>query len=389
MPHFLHSIQTRYHLEREITELYISVALRSFAAGMIIIFEPIYLFTYFGESLPKTLIYFGFISMLFGVFAPLGGKILARIGVKHAMLASMPFLFLYYLLLSLLDSHTSFMLVVLAIAVRVMHNFLYWPAFHTDFSRVSIKEKRGEQVGLRSIAVSLGAVSGPIIGGLIITQLGWSFLFGLVLLILIASVVPLFFSPEIHESYSDSFEKAFLDIFSKKFWKSSIAMGAAGIEFMINLILWPIFLFTLSITFFTLGIITSASLVLGVLFTLYIGRLSDRIPSKHRLLFIGSIFVSAAWIFKMFVTTPFNAFLAYTFYRISIISAAIPFQSIFYDKSAESDISRERVIIWREVSLNLARGFGLFAFAGVFFFTDKIVFAFPAAAFFALLINLI
>lgn len=399
MPHIFHHLQIKYHLEREITELYISVAILSFAAGMILIFEPIYMLKVFNGSVSATLVYFALIAGTFGLLSPIGVKILAKIGVKHSMLFSMPFLFLYYVILFFLQESTTSILIFLAIFFKVVHFTLYWPAFHIDFARFSNKTRRGTELGARVVIVSLTSVLGPLIGGFILSRfggvmlfeffnLGWSMLFGTVLILLLISAVPLFFSAEVHEIYHDSYKRAFKDIFTRKFWRSSLAFAASGAEGAIAKILWPIFLFLLAINFSSLGVITSGALIIGVIFTAYMGRISNRLPRK-RLLKFGSILTALSWIFKIFVRDPFSAFLAHSFYRLSIISAFLPFASVWYDKASETESSRERVIVLREITLNTGEALMLFGLAVVFLFTEKIYFAFPVASILALFFNLI
>ena len=86
-----------FGINRELTELYASMAIRNFALSLIVIFEPIYLYLFFERSLPHTLIYFGLAALVTGLAAPFGAKIVARIGIKHTMLLSVPFIFIYYI----------------------------------------------------------------------------------------------------------------------------------------------------------------------------------------------------------------------------------------------------------------------------------------------------
>ena len=81
--YFLH-----YFLKREATQFFTGIAIRSLALGMILIFEPFYLFLYFGKSLSLTLLFFGAIYGLYGLIVVYGGKIMAKIGLSRVMLIS-------------------------------------------------------------------------------------------------------------------------------------------------------------------------------------------------------------------------------------------------------------------------------------------------------------
>ena len=52
------------HINRELTELYASSAIRTFAIALIAIFEPIYIYLTFDRSLTRAFLYFGLFSLL-------------------------------------------------------------------------------------------------------------------------------------------------------------------------------------------------------------------------------------------------------------------------------------------------------------------------------------
>ena len=101
-----------YLLSQNVTKLYITIAIRNLAVGMVSIFTPIYIYTYFQEYLPLTLLYFGVMFGLYGILAVPGGKIIGAIGSTKTMLISSIFLIGYYLSLFFFDSlpMLSFML---------------------------------------------------------------------------------------------------------------------------------------------------------------------------------------------------------------------------------------------------------------------------------------
>jgi MFS family permease len=382
------SIFTFHHFDKELSELYISHTIRRFALAMVIIFEPIYLFLYFDKSFSAVLLFFASIALLYGLFVPFGAKIMVKLGLKKAMLFSVPLLFLYYLVLWQIELFPFFFL--LALALRVIYALFYWPAYHTDMARSSKKGLRGEQVGASLVVYNLASVIGPFIGGLLVFELGFPILFIVVLILLLVSVVPLFFSKEIHEVYTDSYKKAFRQIFSRKFYKESIAFAAFGFDQGVSFFIWPIFMFVLAINYESMGLITSGALFLSLIFTLYIGKLVDRL-SRRRLLRIGSILTAAAWFFKTFIRTPLDAFLAHTIYRFAFTSSNVPYRAIMYDKASEDKRFIDRFIVFREMSHNLGRALIFIILAIVFFFVpvSKIYLIFPLAAIFALFFMLL
>ena len=383
----IQQIFTFHRFDKEIVELFSAHTIRRFALALIVIFEPIYLFIYFGNSLSKALLFYGAISLLYGLFVPFGAKIMAKIGLKKAMLWSVPFIFFYYLVLWQIN--LFFLFLFLAIILRFFSALFYWPAYHIDVARFSKRRIRGEQISVSMVVYNLASVAGPFLGGLIIFKFGFPILFIIVLILLLVSAVPLFFSKEIHEIYPDSYEKAFKQILSKRARRDSIAFAAFGFDQGVNMFIWPIFLFVLVINYEAMGLITSGALFLSLLFALYIGEVAD--VNRRKLLRIGSILTAIAWLFKTFVRTPFNAFLAHTAYHFAFTSSSIPFRTIMYDKASEDKRKLDQYIVFREMAHNLGRAFMFIILAIVFFFipVTKIYLIFPLAAVFALLFMLL
>lgn len=378
-----HPSYLKYNFNRELIELYASIGLRNFTIGLIAIFEPIYLFLYFGGDISKTLLYFGIINFLFGICSPFAGKIVTKIGIKHSMLLSVPFLFLYYVGLWNIESLGVFFPAL--VFLLVMNNLLYWPAFHIGFARFSDKKRRGRQLSHRHIIAALSAAASPVVGGIILVQTGYPTLFGIVLVLLFISTVPLFLSKEVHEHYTDSFQKAFREMFQKKFLNKTIAfLGEAGEDFA-HLYVWPIFLYVLAVQYSSIGVITSVALFAGLAFALYLGRLIDKM-GPARLLSIGSWLNAFTWPIKIFVATPASAFVVHTFHQFTRLLVLLPFGALFYDWVSREEVNRDRFTILREMVLNVGRGLMLFFFAGVFLFTDTIAIVFPVAGAFSLLL---
>lgn len=365
-----------WHINRELGELYASMAIRGLAISLVGIFEPIYIYLYFDRSIPLTLLYFGILSLLFGILSPFGGRILSRLGLKHSMLLSVPFLFLYFLGLWQIEKLGIFFFVI--IIFHVMQNILYWPAFHIDFVRFSDKGRRGKEIGYASIIFSIFSAIGPFVGGVIITIFGFQELFAIVLAVLFVSMVPLFLSQEIKEDYSDNFKQAFKETLKKTRRAKVAALGFAGAEFAVYAYIWPLYLFILAINFRELGLIISLSLLVSLIFIYFIGKTSDKIGSE-KLLTIGAILNAILWPVKMFVRTPLDAFLAHTLHNFGSYAAFIPFTAIFYDWAGQYKTSRDRLVIVREIAFNISRGVFLLILAFVFMFTDYLAISFLIA----------
>lgn len=377
----LHHFNHYFALNRELSELYASIALRNFALGLITIFEPIYVFLFFDRELSKTFLFFAAIMAGYGILSPLGAKVISGIGVKHSMLASIIPLFLFYVGLWQIDKFAWIILAV--IFLKIFYMILFWPALHMDFARFSSKEKRGREVSQLNVISSISAAISPFFGGLLIFEYGFPIIFWTVLILLFISAIPLFLSREIHERYTDSFEKAFREIFQKKYARKVFVFAAEGIESSTLVQVWPLFLFVAAISYASLGIITSGALILGVIFIVYLGRLTDK-ADRVKLKNLGAVLNAITWPILIFIRTPLDAFLAHAFHRFTRATLYVPYGSLFYDWASHKNVNRDRFIILREMSLNIVRGLFLAGLAVIFNFTSNLAIAFPIAALFSL-----
>ena len=369
-----------FFLKKESDRFFTSIAIRGFAIGMITIFVPIYIYQYC-NSLSLTLLFFAGIYGLQGIFVPFGGQIMMKIGLKKAMLLSHPFFWGFYICLLLFEF--SWLFVVLSVILHTLGVILFWPAYHTIFVRSTERKKLGKEVGKLNFAAALPGILAPTIGGTIIFLFGYPALFIAVLCVLLASAIPLFLSSDVYQIYTDSYLKAHKRIFKKENRYHNLAFAFIGMETVINTCIWPLFLIILSIGYVAIGGIATVGLIVALLFALYIGRITDKI-NKTKLLFIGSILNSGAWLGKFFVVSPVSAFLAQSFYRFSRTAAGIPFQTIVYKKAEDKGAEVDEFIVYRDIVIALSRCFLLLVLAGIFVIVSDIRFAFILAALFSL-----
>lgn len=372
----------QYLLKRESTQFFTSIAIRTLALGTVLIFEPIYLYQYFGHSLSLTFLFFGAIHGLFGLSAVYGGKIMSKIGLKHSILFSHFFFFGYFLCLFFLPQIS--LLVFLAIIFKAFGMTLFWPAFHIDFCRFSEKNHQGREVGKMNIALLVPTIISPVIGGWILSIFNYPVLFTVVLVVLFASAIPMFLSTEAHIVYGDSRQLAWQRIFKKSNRKINLGIIANSLEVGVNSYCWPLFMAVLAIGYSTMGGITTFALGMAALFTLYIGRMSDKIINRVKLLNLGSILTSIAWLMKYFVTTPFTAFLAQTLYHICRTTASVPHQTLFYEKVCLKGEESDEFVIYRETLFNISRGLFFFFLALIFLILPQVNVAFIFASIFSL-----
>ncbi len=330
---------------RELNELYISVAIKSFAISMISIFIPIFLLK-LNYSLTSVLMFYAILNATHALFVIPAAKISSKYGLKHSIFYSIPVLIIFYLGLYTLEQfHWPIYLLAIIFGIN---NALYWVGYHIDFSLFSNKEDRGKEIGMARIVTSVFHVLGPIIGGLILTFIGFQPLFVVVSVLLIASTIPLFFSKDIHKP-APLFIKG---IFKGQKIKNALAFAGHGIESGVSLVIWPIFIFfTILNNFTTLGMVSSLSLLFSLFFVLIIGKFSD--VHRKLVLKMGALLNTIIWGIRFFIKTTFQVFIIDSFYGISQTLITIPFDALSYDKANESNIVK--FIMFREIIIQTGR----------------------------------
>ena len=338
--HYLHFLKNR-----ELNELYISVAIKSFALSMISIFIPIFLLK-LNYSLTSVLIFYAILNATHALFIIPATKISSKYGFKHSILYSIPILIIFYLALFTLEQF-NWPIYLLAVIFGIS-NSLFWMGYHVDFSKFSDKENRGKEVGMTKIVSLIFHVLGPVIGGLILTFIGFEALFATVSVLLIASAIPLFFSKDIHESIPFSIK----GIFKGQKIKDTLAFAGHGIESGISSVIWPIFIFfTILNNFTTLGLVSSLSILLSLVFVFIVAKFSD--IHRKLVLKIGALLNTIIWGVKFFVKTTFQVFIVDSFYGISQTLISIPFDALSYDKANKSNIVK--FIMFREMTVQAGR----------------------------------
>lgn len=345
--------QIHYSLKQEINELYLAIAIKNFAIGLIAIFTVIYVYLYFDQSIPKTFTFYlvQFLGQV--LLLPLAAKLIHRVGIKKMMAIGTPFLAFYLISLALAQSY-GFIFIVLAIITKIIYLTIFWPSRHIDFARFTQTAKRGRQIGLANIIITLVKIIAPLLGGLIIIQYGFIPLFVLAGILLIFSSIPLFFSPEVYETYTLSWRESFRYLIQKKNRRISLAFFLDGFEFSTAIFLFAIFIYLVIGKYETIGLVTSASLLATLIFTYIIGWLTDRHGSK-KLISYASVIHGFSWLMNSFISSPFQYLIISSFYKLAETGNRLPFSTLFYKQAKDRGQGIDEYIVLHEISHNLGR----------------------------------
>ncbi len=368
----------RFFAQKELSEVYIAVIIRSLAISMIGLFIPIYLYTDLGYSISKIALFFIYYTASFAVLNVFVAKFSARYGFKHSILVSSFLTIIYMALLYSLKSNIVHYSVV-GIVFGASSAF-YWIAFHLELARSTKSSTRGKAVSKWFFLASVFSIAGPILGAFVLVKFGFPLLFIIASILLILATVPLFLSGEVYESSKFSFNY----LLKKEHFKDVIAEIGYGITIMADYLFWPILIFTLLGSYISLGWIYTAGLFLVSLITLYIGRLTKSRNARN-LLKIGASFNSIAFIARIFVRTLLQIGILHIFSRVFFYLLEIPLHAIAYKKANLSRKNRVEYLVVRETAICVGRLIPLLA---IMAFNDLEI-AFVVAAIGSLLTMLI
>lgn len=379
--------QIQYSLEKEISELYWSIALRNFAIGLVSIFVPIYVFIYFNHSIVAVFIYY--LSHYIGqvLIVPLAARTLGKLGIKKSMAFGNPFLGLYFLCL-ILAPKLGFFFIILAVICIITYLTFFWPARHIDFAKFVTRKKTGRQIGTANIIAALVGTIMPLIGGFLIFKFGFTFTFIISIILLFLSTIPLFFSPEVYEHYTLTWKQSFLKLLEKKNRGTSLAFFFEGIEYTVWLFLFPIFIFIVIGRIETIGLVTSVSLAVALVFTYLIGWVSDK-KGDRKVISYASVVHFFVWLVNAFIATPLQYLIYATFLRLAETANHLPFVSLFYKKAKAQGHGIDEYIVFHEIAHNLGRALmALIIIIGFYQGITSFLFYFSLAAISALFFRL-
>lgn len=336
------------HVKRQIKELYASAAIMDFAIAMVVIFEPIYLYTR-GYSLQKILLFYLAIYSLYFIFIPLGAKFSRRFGYERGILASTPFLVLYYLSLFAIPSNAIYFYG--AILFLALSKTFYWPGYHADFARFCSAGERGREVSEMQAISTIVYIVGPAIGGAIIAVGGFKTLFIIVSILILASNLPLLSTKEVFTPIPFSYWKAYARLFRKENLRRLCGYLGFGEELVV-LTIWPIFIYVVIKNYFSIGVIIATTTLVTSIVIIYIGHLTD-FKDKFKLLKLGSILTSTSAFLRITVSSGLGVFFVDTFSRVAKNFTSVPLTAITYERAQKTSVMK--TVVFYEMALILGK----------------------------------
>ncbi|WP_264565639.1 MFS transporter [Flavobacterium sp. N3904] len=267
-----------------------------------------FLSKYMKENLQFSYSQIGWVMVFFGIGSIIGtwlsGKLSDKIGFYKVMVFS---LFASGIVFILLHYATTFEELCVGILVLTTIADMFRPAMLVCLKTFTTKENRARAYSLTRAAVNLGFLFGPVLGGLIIMQLGYEYIFYVDgLTCIVAIIVFMFFVRD--KKIPVKFKK--LDIVPQKV--SVIKDRPFMLHLVICLITGILFfqIFTtlplyhkerFNMSEFDSGLLLSLNGLLILLFELPIVNYVTRNKiNNHRVIFIGLLFMATSFLLLLF-----------------------------------------------------------------------------------------
>jgi len=342
-------------LSFDILALFSNQLVWGFAAAMVGLFLPIFLFEKLNRSVQNVLIFYIIGFALFGLLVPIGAKVMSKLGLKKTLIISIPCLIGYYLGLYYFNNLGYLLFLASALIAVTLFRILYWIPYHVDFAEFMTPQGRGKKIAFLASLSFLAGILAPFIAGFVINELGFNALFIIAIAIIGISIFPLFLIRPNPEKYSYSYFQTFKELLARKNRRIFFAYGADGAETVIAFTIWPIFIFgILKENYIAVGVISAAIVLVTVLLQLIMGRLTDKMR-KRSLIRAGSALYAIGWAIKMFVETGFQIFVVSSYHSLTGIIKGVPFTTLIYEQMADRGHYIDEYTVLREVSLNVGR----------------------------------
>jgi YQGE family putative transporter len=327
------------------------------ATALLGIFVPIFLYETSGQLFWVVGLYYALLSLLYVLFLVPGMHVANKIGFSHTLVLGGLFSVLMYGIMYFLTPENILYLIAPMTMAIVAFRVFHWVPFHVDFTLFTQAGERGRQVSLSFATIAFMGVVGPILAGFIIANAGYQALFATAVVLLIIATVSYAFVPETPTHFDWGWGETWKKLFSKDMRHVAIGEFANGAEVVVNLIVWPIFLYELlDGNVFDIGAISTVIVGATIVIQLLVGRYLDRKnSSKEKTLQIGSSLYAVGWILKIFVLSTLHVFVIGLYHNIVKIFTATPYSAILYDMSSDKGDYVDEFTVVREMAGHLGR----------------------------------
>lgn len=338
-------------------DLVIADTLRSAALSMVALFVPLFLLEKGYKIITVAVYYLCFyILSIIGHYALL--KVINKIGIKKSLIisyaAEIIFCFVLYNYEKISEAFNNNIYFIFLIIPAVIATVFYWTAHHIYFFASSHSKNEGAKLGFLYAIPRVLAIFTPFLGGFLITAFGFKSVFVISIILLIFASSVLFLSRSIEARIDISYGKIFDFFRDNKNWIYFIE----GINFFAAEIVWPVYMFIMSVNFLSIGFIYIFANGAHAISAYISGKISDKIGTRT-IGRVGVIGHSLSLALRAFSEKVLSMSLFLTLGGLSNAAMMVALESAFYKHSHENIGS---AIMNREFYMHLGRIFMVLLF---------------------------
>ncbi len=305
--------------------LYLNTLFRVFAIGLIGIFIPVFIFKTTG-SWDSLILYYLICSTATIVSVIPIAKLIKIVGPDISIALGAVTQFLTLIFLIKFEANQSYL--IWAAIFAGLTNPLHWQSYHLAFSQECTRKKLTSQLAKNAIAGRIAAAAAPLAGGIIATILGFSGLYTIAGVILLVSIIPIFFDQYNQKGSEVTFEKIKATFSIKRLKPCWLGFFGAGIESAVYGIFWPLFLYFNFNNLEKIGLLSTISILISILVTGYIGKNGQKREKKF--FNIGLATSLPSWLIRGFASSFLLLTIVDTLYLLTSQFIWIPVGALSY-----------------------------------------------------------
>jgi len=361
--HFYHHHHARIKqlLESDFWLFEFSVWLHVLARSLITIFIPILLLR-IGFSLHDVIIFYLIYHAVDIPLNFLAGRIVERVGARMTTFLASIFTIFFYIGLTTINDSQFWFLSVLAI-LFALYDAFYWVAHLYLFMKSNqVVSKTGADTGILYSVKKIAAMIGPLVGATLILYVNQTALVTVSASLFLLSALPLIYIKDFNDRPSPKTARYSLRDFFKNHVDANNLLSTSlyAMHRRAELILWPLFLYTLFETVESVAAIPIIVAATTIIFSLFTSRL--KASTREVIIIFGACLVSLIWLLRLGIEDA-------TFYYVSIALAnvfslliAIPLDSNLFVRARETDLLS--MAVYRN-TFSMASGVALFTVLAV------------------------
>jgi len=338
---------------KDLLNLFSGKLFLNFGANVFSLFLPIFLYKYY-NNIYIVILFFLLSSLLYFISLPIGARLMGEINIKNSIIISIFFRLIFYLSFYNFLNNPTLYFILAILSLTIMRN-TFWLPYHMELSILTSKKNRGKQFSLMWSVAAVLSIIAPIISGFMLEK--WSFSVVAIVSLLVSLFSLLFFVklPDNKEEYSWTFKETFQYFFHPFNRRMVIAYMSDGAIGIIRFLFWPLFIFIiLDEQYRVVGLITGAIVLVGVLLRLFIGNLLDKFK-KTKLIKLGIILNSTAWIIKVGVVSALQIFLVSTYHILALVVLRTSLDTFVYEKAADRGHYIDEYTVIKEMAIHFGK----------------------------------